>query len=42
MLQYMLQYILAKLEEDTNKDAMNPSMGTGILTKIPHLFRGCV
>lgn len=30
-----ITYILAKLEEDTNKDAMSPNLRTDVLTKIP-------
>ena len=31
----IVTYIVAKLEEDTNKDAMNASLRTDILTKVP-------
>ena len=33
-------YILAKLEEDTNKEAMNPSLRTDVLAKIPAMVSG--
>ena len=36
----IITYILAKLKEDTNKDAMNPSLRTDILTKIPAMVSG--
>ena len=36
----IVTYILAKLEEDTNKEAMNPSLRTDVLTKIPAMASG--
>ena len=33
-------YILTRLEEDSNKDAMNPSLRTDILTKVPTMVSG--
>ena len=34
----VITYILAKLEKDTSKDAMNTSLRADILTKIPAMF----
>ena len=36
----IITYILAKLEEDTNKGAMSPSLRTDILTKVPTMVSG--
>ena len=36
----IVTYILAKLEEDTNKDAMNSSLRGDILTKVPAMVSG--
>jgi len=36
----IITYILAKLEDDTNKDAMNTSLKADILTKIPPSVSG--
>jgi len=36
----VITYILAKLEEDTNKGAMNPGLRTDILTKVPTMVSG--
>jgi len=36
----IVTYILAKLERDTNKGAMNPGLKTDILTKIPAMVSG--
>jgi len=36
----IITYILAKLEEDTNKGAMSPSLRRDILTKVPTMVSG--
>ena len=36
----IVTYILAKLEEDTNKDAMNAGLRADILTKVPAMVSG--